>query len=239
MSLAVRHNLLLLLSFALMLPSLPGKDAIQALYKSIEGIVKTVAGPAADEIALVLRDRVREIRFRRQVRFFSKVKKLCSEAKIKPQAVRLPLLLDIIDRASVEPDDELQDLWANLLANAADPTYKGLISTAFPEILRQLSRDEAAFLEEFYTRSRYSSEQFAEMTRMRLTTKPPSISDVYEDNLKRLGLIEQIEKEGPPPSAYSATGTPRLPSPREWKPTAFGGAFVDACTNPKKRKRDK
>jgi hypothetical protein len=126
------------------------KATIEAAIKPIEEIVKTIAGPAAGELGLVLRDKVREYRFKRQVRYFTKVKQLCTGAGIKPQAVNIPLLMDILDRASMEPDDDLQDLWANLLVNAADPNYKGLLTVTFPDILKHLSKDEAVLFSHMY-----------------------------------------------------------------------------------------
>jgi Abortive infection alpha len=212
------------------------KATIESVLKPIEGIVKTIAGPAAEELGLVLRDKVREYRFQRQVRFFTTVKQLCVKAGIKPKAVNMPLLMDILDRASMEPNDDLQDLWANLLANAADPNCKGLITNAFPEILKQLSKDEATFLEDLYKcrKDRYLAEDFAVLVRARLNKEPVSVHDVYQDNLRRLGLTEDITiDDDPPVSAYSPIENPPLfPKIRQWKLTEFGIAFIEACTSP-------
>jgi hypothetical protein len=217
------------------------KATIEALYKPIEGIVKTIAGPAAAELGLALQDKVKEYRFKRQVRFFTTVKQLCADAGIKPKAVNLPLLMDILDRASMEPDDELQDLWAHLLANAADPEYNGLITTAFPNILKQLSKNEALFLEDLHKcrKGRYLAEGFAVLVRTMLHKEPVFIHDVYQDNLRRLGLTEEIVKEESPISARSTVSDPLpFPKTREWKLTDFGIAFVEACSNPKTRQEE-
>jgi len=87
----------------------------------VTDIFGKIAGPAAEELGLTLRDRVRLFRFERQVRLLGQFKGICEKAGIEPKAVRIPLLFDILDRATLEEDDNLQDLWANLLANAADP----------------------------------------------------------------------------------------------------------------------
>lgn len=48
------------------------------------------------------------------------------------------LALPIVEHASLEDNDELQDLWANLLASAVDPKFEGLIRAAYIDIIRQL-----------------------------------------------------------------------------------------------------
>jgi|ERR1044071_62901 hypothetical protein len=123
------------------------KGAIEALYAPVEGIVKILAGPAAEEIGLSLRDSVQAWRLKRQIRLFQRVKKICENAGIKPQAVKMSLLFEIMEKGSLEEDDELQDIWANMLSNAADPKRASLVTTAYPEILKQLCIVEVKFLE--------------------------------------------------------------------------------------------
>jgi len=48
------------------------------------------------------------------------------------------LALPIIEHASLEDNDELQDLWANLLVSAVDPEFKGVIRSAYIDIIKQL-----------------------------------------------------------------------------------------------------
>jgi Abortive infection alpha len=46
----------------------------------------------------------------------------------------------------MEDDEDMQERWANLLANAAT-THDGLIKIAYPEILSELEPNEAATLD--------------------------------------------------------------------------------------------
>lgn len=187
------------------MPQNPVKETIEALYRPVESIVKTLAGPAAEEIGLSFRDSVQVWRFKRQVRLFERVKQFCAEAGIKPQAVKLPFLFDVVERASLEEDDDLQDMWAALLANEADPRRESLMSSAFPEVLRQLSKAEAGYLY-----------QLDRATSGAPVPRPNQgwITDVQMDNLKRLGLTDGTH------------GSNQL--------TTFGRAFVHACQAPKK-----
>jgi len=54
----------------------PVKSTIEAIYKLVESIVKTIAGPAAEELALLLQDKVKEYRLRRSVRCFKRTQEL-------------------------------------------------------------------------------------------------------------------------------------------------------------------
>jgi hypothetical protein len=212
------------------------KGAIEALYKPIESIVKTLAGPAAEEIGLSFRDSVQAWRFKRQIRLFERVKKICDEAGIKPEAVKLSLLFDVVDKATLEEDDELQDRWARLLASAADPKHNALVLTTFPDILRQISKDEALFLEDMYLRrlkSNPDTAEWAALMRIALNSEPISVAPVYEDNLRRLGLISEV---GTP---QRVSGVAFAKAPRKWELTDLGLAFVKACKGPQARKHPK
>jgi hypothetical protein len=203
------------------------QGTIEAIYKPIESIVKTLAGPAAEEIGLSFRDSVQVWRFKRQIRLFERVKQICNEAGMQPKAVKLPLLFEIVDKASLEEDDDLQDRWANLLANAADPKQDVLVLTAFPDILRQISKEEALFLEDMSLRRMKSrpAEEWATLAgRAILTSEPVTVAPVYEDNLRRLGLIEETDA----PFSRVALG-PFGKDKRTWQLTELGLKFVRAC----------
>ena len=48
-------------------------------------------------------------------------------------------MLPLIDRAIIEPDDDLQDVWAMMLANAADANCKAEMRTAFISMLAEMT----------------------------------------------------------------------------------------------------
>jgi hypothetical protein len=60
--------------------------------------------------------------------------------------------LPILEYASLEDDDELQDLWASLLASAADPNFDGTLRSAFIDILKQLEVIDVHILQTIYRR---------------------------------------------------------------------------------------
>jgi hypothetical protein len=116
-------------------------------------LILSLFGPAADEAGLILRDYVRYYR-ERQIRFFQRTRAVLSEANIEPQRVPLKLLKPIIENATIEEDDNLQDIWANLLVNAADVRAYANVEPTFPTILKDLSSREVRFLDALYTHAR-------------------------------------------------------------------------------------
>jgi Abortive infection alpha len=208
-------------------------------------LLRRVAGPAADEIGLGLRDSLRMVRAELQLRFLQRWRRKLAEANIQPQAVKMSLLFDILAGASLEEDDDLQNLWANLLANAADPNHECLITTAFPNILRQISKEEAVYVNEMFDiRQKTSGWTWRTVPSYEMNPdyEEPNarLDPVYYDNLKRLGLIEATEEMIPVVAITSSEQEAKQLTSKH-KPlteeyyflTSLGAAFVQACRTPK------
>jgi Abortive infection alpha len=121
--------------------------AVEKLMDPITDLVKRIAGPAADEVGLTLQDSVKVYRAKRQYKLFEKMNRIVTEAGFAPNPIALKLLLPALDYASVESDEELHTLWANLLANSSDPRQYVVVLPAFPNVLRELMPRDARFLE--------------------------------------------------------------------------------------------
>jgi hypothetical protein len=205
----------------------------------ITDVFSKIAGPAAEELGLTLRDRVRLYRFEREVRLLEKFKQICSNAHIEPKSVKIPLLFEIIDRATLEDDDDLQDLWANLLANAADPRELVRVRTTFPEILRHISKEEAVYLVEMFEISTattgYTDRGFLPDTEeeMEVALPPKRLDDVSYDNLRRLGVIIENENTVPISAMNVGVNQFRYLTTERYAITSLGVALVTACRTPK------
>src|SRR6266851_1679395 len=66
------------------------------------GIVKRMLGPAADELAEMLRDSVRLYRYERQIKCLEKAERMAQEAGFTPQAVPPKILFPLLEGASFE-----------------------------------------------------------------------------------------------------------------------------------------
>lgn len=92
------------------------------------------------------RDQVRSWRQRLAIRMALRTQEMLGPLGPRAEAVSLKLLLTCIESASMEEDDELQNCWAALLANAAIEEGTNQNGPMFTSILSQLCRTDARFL---------------------------------------------------------------------------------------------
>jgi hypothetical protein len=114
-----------------------------------------------------------------------------------PEPPRLSILLPLIDAAADEEDDQLQDIWARLLAAAADPTRAGLVRLAFVGIVKKMDPLDTLVLRELSTPGvQPAGSMIATMTAKFGVTQDDVI--VSSNNLEELGCV------------VSAPATPRI-----------------------------
>jgi hypothetical protein len=113
-------------------------------------LVRKMLGPAADEVAEMLRDSIRMYRYQRQLSLLHKAEAMTSRAGYTPQTVSLKLLFPLLEGASLEENEDLHSMWAALLAHASHPGSVTLVLPSFAEVLRVLTVDEARLLDAAY-----------------------------------------------------------------------------------------
>lgn len=123
-------------------------------------LARRMLGPAADEVAEMMRDSIRVYRYQRQLRLLQKAEAMASKAGFTPQTVSLKLLFPLLEGASLEENEDLHTMWAALMANASHPSSISLVLPSFTEVLRVLTADEARLLDAAYklARTRLSSD---------------------------------------------------------------------------------
>ena len=128
-----------------------GAEIVGAL--KLSDLAKAFLGPATAEFAERVRDEVRLYRFGRQLACLQKAEKMATEAGFTPKAVPIKLLFPLLEGASVEEDEDLHDMWAALLANAASPIANAPVRPSFIATLKQMAPDEANLLAWIYDKS--------------------------------------------------------------------------------------
>ena len=102
-------------------------------------------GGACDEIGKGLTASVAGLSLKRQIRLWQRAQQMISDAGFYPRGVPPKIIFTIVQNASIEDDHELQDKWAALLANATNPSLRDEIQPAYPDMLRQLSKNDVYF----------------------------------------------------------------------------------------------
>jgi len=125
------------------------KVAAEAAFRPFAELTQKLFGGACEQIGGYWED---GLRFRRQIRQLSLLKNLSAaieEAGFSPRAIPDVIWIPAVEEASRVDDETLQDTWANLLANAADPRQESM-NPAFSAILRELTSREVRFLQELF-----------------------------------------------------------------------------------------
>lgn len=180
-------------------------NAIDAT-RELGGFLSKYAGGSIEQAMGIVEDKLKYLRWERQVRLIERANLFLSERGLKQPSRQVPLniAIPILQGASLEDNDELQDKWAALLTNAADASTHIEARRAFISILENLALIDAKILEKIYSphlKSPSDSGELLEIWTAYLpdhvrTEKPgegslrlPINIEVSLGNIARLGLI--------------------------------------------------
>jgi hypothetical protein len=217
-------------------------SSILRISDRVADLVQKLAGPMAEEVGLILGDKVRVYRYKNWISTAKKTERMLRDAGLAPNAVPPRLLLPIIESSSIEDDGSIQELWAGLLASASQ--QGDLVSPSFVETLKQLAPAEARHLEQIY--KGLSNHPYGNPTRETPVSPyvfterggaPPGISsDVFE----RLGLIrrdydvklQSRSSSRQPDSIESAIDSINAEMRFQYVLTGYAIKFLRACHGP-------
>ena len=124
--------------------------AAAELKKESDGFLKAVFGQPARALGGLLTDRINKRRHGNLIGITVEAKRRLAEAGVSPREVPLSIIHPALETASLEEEAGLQTVWANLLANAADPRQEGKVLPSFPAILKELTSRDVKFLDMLY-----------------------------------------------------------------------------------------
>lgn len=150
-----------------------------AVFGAIEGsgfrdLVQQFLGPLATEVGTGLGYVGTVLRMKLALSMMQKASKILFDAGIDPKAVAPKLFLPILEHASLEDDEYLQERWAALLANAASPDGSSQVHPSFAEILKELTASDAIFLSTIF-------EELDSKVHHFLRSRPSTIYAQYTD----------------------------------------------------------
>jgi hypothetical protein len=119
-------------------------DAVAKLGSFVDntfgGAIKNGLGLIGDKLAYYRLERAIELQHKVEQRLKAKG---VDAKRFVPVSFGLP----IFEKATVEEDEGLQQLWANLLANALDPKFGGTMTRNFTSILSDMEALDARILD--------------------------------------------------------------------------------------------
>ena len=127
-----------------------GEKSLEVAEK-VGGFVATVLKDPLGELAGIVTDKLRFVRWKRLLEMGEEVNKiLAARGVVNTRAVPPKLALPIFEYASLEEDASLQRLWSRLLTNAMDPNFDSELRYGFTEMIRSITSCEARMLNELY-----------------------------------------------------------------------------------------
>ncbi|RBW66659.1 hypothetical protein DS893_03115 [Vibrionales bacterium C3R12] len=108
--------------------------------EKVGGFLAKVLGEPIETATGILGDKLKFMRWERQVRLVDRVQDINKQRGIegREMPVSPKLALPIIENASVEENDTLQDLWAKLMSSAQGEASSDSVRSAFIDIIKQL-----------------------------------------------------------------------------------------------------
>lgn len=208
------------------------KEAIKQSFEIAKEFVGKLINPALNEGGGIIQDTIKFWRFKNQINIILKAKRFLEEKGIEPQKVLPKTLVSILENGSLEENENMQNKWAALLANAADPDRRYSVKPSFAEILKQLSPLEVFSLDKMFDEVNRNEnpnkvEVFFDKEKI---CKNFQINDnqfdIIADNLFRLNLCQ-------PPASFGGVKIGEYPVQlRTYKLIGFtqlGYEFVKAC----------
>ena len=219
------------------------KKFVKASDKAIDimnklgGFFKMVFGDTAVELGGITHDWAKYYRYKNLVRIQDKVSELHQRSIAEGNTVPIPsrFAIPLLENASKEDDEKIQDLWAGLIANATNPSRKLNLKKIFIEILSSFEPLDVQIMI-FFAKQTWN--KFPDLPDGEITIKKLS-EDLNVDqgkiafslqNLNRLGcLVAEIE---PTWKDIGATSFGRIikNDKATFNLSPLGFTLIEACT---------
>jgi hypothetical protein len=126
------------------------KVGAEAAMKPFASLIERLFGGAVDEIGTGWAESLRARRLKRQAAVLNKVQMKIETAKFEPVQIPDYLWVPCLQEALLQDDETLQDIWANLLTNAADPHQTSPVVPSFTTVLKELTSRDVKLLDAIY-----------------------------------------------------------------------------------------
>jgi len=199
------------------------KEEVQSFFNSIiPDFVRDAGG--------ILSDNVRFWRWQNQVNIVKKVKEKIEQSDLPKKQITLKVLVPILEHSSLEEDSDLQDKWANMLANAISGNKE--ISPNYVAILSELSSVEVGLLDKLHDEAskiidydKRKDLQFGRENICKILGIEVPSADLIIENLIRLGLCQSPAGSGISVGDYKFA----LRTTAIFEMTSLGYEFVSSC----------
>ena len=202
--------------------------AIDSVEKFGGFIAKFIAGPLEQGMG-IFHDKLKYMRWERQIRFIKRSEDFLNEMGLSnpTRPVPMKLAIPLIQAASLEEDDDLQDRWAKLLVNAGNANSGVVVKRSYISILEDLSPMDARILEKICSVALQEDESI-------LAYKLPDEAVIYKNNMLFPEPSQDVQLSLSNLMRLGCITSPMFMGGRlnftEVQPTLLGCCLVEACT---------
>jgi hypothetical protein len=166
--------------------------AIQEALKTLQGVggfLREMCGTVPEDVvALLSGNWLNARRAENLLRTVQRAHERLKKDGIKPEAASLSIGLPVLIAAADESRDELQDLWARLLAAAADPARSKSFRNAYIEVIKKMDPLDAAVIQAAQAEGGRIDGGKVNSMAARLTLSNDQVG-VSVENLEKLGIL--------------------------------------------------
>ncbi|TDW49878.1 uncharacterized protein DUF4393 [Flavobacterium sp. 270] len=180
-----------------------------------EKLLSTLLGEGFHEIGGIFGNKMRLKRLENQIKILDKANQIMEKNGKKPHQINLKTLVPLLEKSSLEENENLQIKWANLISNIASSKEYG-IEHKLVITLSNLSSEEAKILDYLQSKFNYRRDQILERSllshrkyneinpntiifsfndikkQFNLTTE---FANIYIDNLESLGILRNDDPD--------------------------------------------
>ncbi len=128
-----------------------GTKALDTTDKILKFIARVFSEPI-QETSGMLGDSMKYLRWKRQIRIVDRVNSILEERGVeKTTPIPPKFAIPMLQNASLEDENYLQNIWIRLISNSMDPDFEGELRFAFIEIIKSLNSLDATILDFFYS----------------------------------------------------------------------------------------
>jgi hypothetical protein len=159
-----------------------GGAAVDVAKEEAKGFLQKLLGPSAEAIGEDWALRHRERLFNNVVEVLARAKNKLKVNGLSPREVSPKIIHPLLEAASFEEDEDIREMWVNLLAGEASP-QRSPFAASFVNILRQLSVEEARFLKALFAKVGSEMERYNDL--------PPDGRPPHP--MTRIGSFEELQ----------------------------------------------
>jgi hypothetical protein len=131
-------------------PFLANSDLGNAALKQVEEFLQNVLNEPGVVLGGLFADKINFRRFRNMAHAVAEAKTLLSDLGLTERDVPLSIIHPLLEGSGLAEEPDVRTIWANLMANAADPRQERPVSATFSDLLKGLTSKDAKFLDSLY-----------------------------------------------------------------------------------------